>query len=169
MSFESPGYNLAALDGQPTERFEAVARATKQIDGLSEHLPLECPQAEVGVVYHPESQEMFDYNDEDDRFLADVRGTYRALWTQGITPDVISPRMDWSGYRQLFLPNVALMDEATRENVRRTLADSEGAATGGRRQLRDVLGGRAVELRAAGRAGRGIGRAGGGRVGGHGV
>ena len=103
-----------------------MARATKQIDGLSEHLPLECPQAEVGVVYHPESQEMFDYNDEDDRFLADVRGTYRALWTQGITPDVISPRMDWSGYRQLFLPNVALMDEATRENVRRTLADSEG-------------------------------------------
>ncbi|MCY3957933.1 MAG: beta-galactosidase [Chloroflexi bacterium] len=127
MSFESPGYNLAALDGTPNARFEAAARAIEQIDGLSEHLPLECPRAEVGVVYHPESQELFGYNDEDDRFLADMRGTYRALWTEGFTPDVVSPRMDWSGYRQLFLPNVALMDEAALQSVRRTLRDSAGA------------------------------------------
>ena len=126
MSFESPGYNLAALDGQPNARFEAAARAIGQIEGLSEHLPLECPQADVGIVYHPESQELFDYNDEDDRFLADLRGVYRTLWSEGITPDVISPRMDWSGYRQLFLPNVALMDEATLASVRRTLGDSSG-------------------------------------------
>ena len=94
---------------------EAAARAIGQIEGLSEHLPLECPRADVGIVYHPESQELFDYNDEDDRFLADLRGVYRTLWSEGITPDVITPRMDWSGYRQLFLPNLALMDEATLE------------------------------------------------------
>ena len=64
LSFESPGYNLVALDGEPTPRFEAVTRTIRQIDGLSEHLPLECPQAEVGIVYHPESQELFGYNDE---------------------------------------------------------------------------------------------------------
>ena len=126
MSFESPGYNLAALDGTPNARFEAAARAIEQIERLSEHLPPECPRAEVGVVYHPKSQELFGYNDEDDRFLADMRGTYRALWTEGFTPDVVSPRMDWSGYRQLFLPNVALMDEAALENVRRTLRDPAG-------------------------------------------
>ena len=123
MSFESPGYNLAALDGQPNARFEAAARAIKQIEGLSEHLPLECPRADVGIVYHPESQELFGYNDEDDRFLADLRGVYRTLWSESITPDVITPRMDWSGYRQLFLPNVALMDEATLDAVQRTLKD----------------------------------------------
>ena len=66
LSFESPGYNLVALDGEPTPRFEAARQApSEQIDGLSEHLPLECPRAEVGIVNHPESQELFGYNDED--------------------------------------------------------------------------------------------------------
>ena len=32
--------------------------------------------------------------------------------------------MDWSDYRLLFLPNVALMDDATRERIEQTLAES---------------------------------------------
>ena len=39
VSFESPGYNLISLDGNPTERFKAVSNAISQIDSLSEHLP----------------------------------------------------------------------------------------------------------------------------------
>ena len=114
LSFESPGYNLVALDGQPTPRIDAASRAAQQIKSLSEHLPLACPRAEVGIVYHPESQEIFTYNREADRFLADLRGVCRTLWTHGIQADVITPRMDWSGYRLLFLPNVTLMNEERR-------------------------------------------------------
>ena len=124
LSFESPGYNLVALDGEPTPRFEAAARAIQQIEGLAQHLPLECPKAEVGIVYHPRSQELFSYDDENDRFLADLRGVYRTLWTHGIPADVVTPRMDWSGYRLLFLPNVALMEEEARQRIARTLAES---------------------------------------------
>ena len=126
LSFESPGYNLVALDGEPTSRFNAVARVIAQIEGLADHLPLECPQAEVGIVYHPESQELFSYNDESDRFLADLRGVYRTLWTHGIAADIITPRMDWSGYRLLFLPNVTLMNAETQERIERTLLESPG-------------------------------------------
>ncbi len=124
LSFESPGYNLVALDGEPTPRFDAVARAIAQIEGLAEHLPLECPRAEVGIVYHPESQELFSYNDESDRFLADLRGVYRTLWGHGISADIITPRMDWSGYRLLFLPNVTLMNAETQERIELTLLES---------------------------------------------
>ena len=124
LSFESPGYNLVALDGEPTPRFNAAAQAIAQIEGLAEHLPLECPCADVGIVYHPESQELFSYNGESDRFLADLRGVYRTLWSHGIPAEVITPRMDWSGYRLLFLPNVALMDGETQERIERTLQES---------------------------------------------
>ncbi|MCZ6677375.1 MAG: beta-galactosidase [Candidatus Poribacteria bacterium] len=124
LSFESPGYNLVALDGEPTPRFEAVARAIRQIKSLAAHLPLECPRPEVGIVYHPESQELFSYNGESDRFLADLRGVYRTLWTHGIPADIITPRMDWSGYQLLFLPNVALMDADTQKRIERTLDES---------------------------------------------
>ncbi len=124
LSFESPGYNLVALDGKPTPRFEAVTRAIRQIDGLGEHLPLECPRAEVGIVYHPESQELFGYNDEAERYVADLEGVYRTLWTQGVPADVITPAMDWSDYRLLFLPNVTLMTDAVRQRIERTLDES---------------------------------------------
>ena len=48
--------------------------------GMEEHLPLTCETADVAVVYHSESQELFSYNDEDDRYLGDMCGVHRALW-----------------------------------------------------------------------------------------
>ena len=127
LSLESPGYSLAAPDGEPTARLEATARAIAQIDRLKDHLPLVCPKAEVAIVYHPESQELFSYDGENERFWADLRGVYRTLWRHGIPADVVTPRMDWSGYRLLFLPNVTLMNEATQERIARTLDESPDA------------------------------------------
>ena len=124
LSFESPGYNLIALDGGQTARFEYVVRAIERIEGLRDHLPLECPQAEIGIVYHPTSQELFAYNDENERFVADLRGVYRTLWSNGIPADVVTPKMDWSGYRLLFLPNLALMTDEAQRRIARTLDES---------------------------------------------
>ncbi len=124
LSFESPGYNLAALDGRPTERLRAVAAAVDRIEGMKDHLPLECPPAEVGIVYHPESQELFGLNGRTERFNADLRGVYRTLWRHGIPADILSPRMDWSGYRLLFLPNLALMGGEVRQRIGQTLEES---------------------------------------------
>jgi len=121
LSFESPGYNLVALDGQPTARLEAVSRAIAQIDGMRDYLPVDCGRAEIGIVYHPPSQELFSYNDETQRYNADLKGVYRTLWRNGLAADLLTPAMDWSDYRLLFLPNVALMNSATRERIERTL------------------------------------------------
>jgi len=94
LSFESPGYNLVALDGQPTARLEAVSRAIAQIEGMRDYLPVDCGRAEIGIVYHPPSQELFGYNDETQRYNADLQGVYRTLWRHGLAADLLTPSMD---------------------------------------------------------------------------
>lgn len=117
LSFESPGYSLVAPDGKPTARLEAAVQAVAHINRLKDHLPLTVPKPEVAIVYHPESHELFNYDESGERFLGDLRGVYRTLWRNGIPADVITPRMDWSGYALLFLPNVTRMDEATQRRI----------------------------------------------------
>ena len=124
LSFESPGYNLAALDGASTPRFEAVKGAVAQIESMRYHLPLECPRAGDGIVYDAQSQELFGFNDQAQRFNTDLLGVYRTLWHAGINADILTPAMDWSGYRLLFLPNTALMGDALLSRIERTLDDS---------------------------------------------
>ena len=120
LSFESPGYNLVSYDGQPNSRLRATSRAIKQIAELRGHLPLERPPAQAAIVYHGPSHEIFTYDGENERFVTDLRGTYRSLWKQGIAVDIVSPSMDWSGYQVVLLPNVALMDEPTRARILQT-------------------------------------------------
>ena len=124
VAFEAPGYNLAALDGRPTARLEAVSEAISQIDGLAEHLPLRVPKARVALVNHQPSHDLFTMNGEGDRFLADLRGTYRTLWENGTPVDLVTPSHDWAGYDLVVLSNVALMTDEVRERIDRTLADS---------------------------------------------
>ena len=121
VSFESPGYNLISLDGNPTERFKAVSNAISQIDSLSEHLPLSIPKAEVALVNHQFSHELFSYNDEGDRFLSDLRGTYRTLWEYGIPVDIVTPKMDWTDYKLVIIPNLALMTDEAANRISATL------------------------------------------------
>ena len=123
-SFESPGYNLIALDGEPTERWESTAEALAQIAGMQEHLPPVFEPAEVAVVYCSDSQELFTYNDEGDRYLDDLRGVHRALWVNGTPVDVVSPDMDWSPYRLIYLSNAALMTDQLRERIERSLDEN---------------------------------------------
>ena len=124
VAFESPGYNLAALDGRPTPRLEAVSEAISQIDGIAEHLPLRVPKARVALVNHQPSHDLFTMNGESDRFLADLRGTYRTLWTNGIPVDIVTPGQDWAGYDLVLLSNVAMMTDEVRDRIARTLSDS---------------------------------------------
>ncbi len=126
LSFESPGYNLAALDGKPTPRLQAVSRAIARIEGMKEHLPVDCGRARVGILYHAPSQELFGLNDEGQRYSSDLTGVWTALWRNGIAADLVTPAMDWTGYDLLFLPNLALMDEPARKRLERTLAESPG-------------------------------------------
>lgn len=124
VAFESPGYNLAALDGRPTPRLEAVAEEISRIDAIAGHLPLRVPNAKVAIVNHQQSHDLFTMNGEGDRFLADLRGTYRTLWSNGFPVDIVTPNHDWTGYDLLFLANVTLMTDEVRNRISRTLIDN---------------------------------------------
>ena len=121
LSFEAPGYSLVAPDRSPTPRLEAVIKAISEIDLLVDHLPLEIPRADAAVVYSPMGHEIFTYGSEGERFLKDLRGVYRTLWENNIQMDVITPGMDWSDYKAIYLPNVALLDGETIEKIKGVL------------------------------------------------
>ena len=127
LSFEAPGYSLVAPDRSPTPRSEAVIKAISEIDMLVDHLPLDVPRADAAVVYSPMSHEIFAYEilsargGEWERFFKDLRGVYRTLWENNIQMDVITPSMDWSDYKAIYLPNVALLDSETIEKIKGVL------------------------------------------------
>jgi len=121
MSFEAPGLNLVALDGEPTPRWAAVEKAASQIKAIAEHLPLQIPRAELAIAYSAPSQEVFMYADKEEAFNDELMGLYRRLWSNSIPQDVVSPSMDWSKYKVIYLPNFAVLDNVAILRIRQTL------------------------------------------------
>ena len=126
MTFEGPGLNLVALDGEPTSRWHAVREAISQIDSIADHLPPEIPPAEMAIGYSGLSHEVFFYNDREHLFLQQLRGLYRALWPDNIPQDIVTPHGDWSAYKLVYLPNFAVLDEVAIARLRSVLEDPQG-------------------------------------------
>ena len=40
--------------------------------------------------------------------VAVIRGIHRALWEHSVPVELVTTRMDWSGYKLIFLPNLML-------------------------------------------------------------
>ncbi|MCY4605494.1 MAG: beta-galactosidase, partial [Gemmatimonadetes bacterium] len=80
MTYEAPGLNIAALDGEPTERLHAATATIAQIDRIAAHLPLSIPRADVAIAYSGPSDDAFDFNDHGTPFIQHHRALYRTLW-----------------------------------------------------------------------------------------
>ena len=126
MTFEAPGLNLVRLDGESTERWEAVQGAIAQINSIAPHLPHSVPAAQLGLAYSAPSSEIFLLGDNEDSFKEDFRGLHRTLWAQSIPRDIITPSMDWSKYRVVCLPNFGVLDEVAIRSIRQALQDEDG-------------------------------------------
>ena len=128
MSFEAPGLNLVSLDGTPRPRWNAIVETIGRIDAIKEHLPLGVPRAKEALAYSGPRQEMFLYNDQVEIFNSAIENTYRGLWTHSIPRDLVTPRMDWSPYDVVLLPNFALLDETATARIRQSLQSPDGPA-----------------------------------------
>ena len=126
MTFEAPGLNIAALDGEPTQRFTAAAQTIAQIDALAPHLPLSIPPGDIGIAYSGPSDDIFDFNDMGTAFVQRHRALYRALWPHSIAQDLLTPAMDWSQYSLVYLPNFAVLDQAALTRLRGLLEQDAG-------------------------------------------
>ena len=126
MTFEAPGLNLVSLDGEATARWTAVQKAIGQIGALAPHLPLSIPRAEMAVGYSAPSLDVFFFAQQDRRFEQELRALYRALWPASVPMDIVSPSMDWSGYKLVYLPNFALLDEVAIDRLRAAIGRRDG-------------------------------------------
>ena len=111
MAFESPGYNLASLDGKPTQRLEAVSEDILKIKEIYEHLPLGFFNSQVAIMNHQLSHEIFTYNELGDEFIQEIRGLFRNFWSDGIQADIISPKTDLTNYKLILLPNISIITD----------------------------------------------------------
>ncbi len=126
MTFEAPGLNIAALDGEPTVRLRAAEKVIAQIDELAPHLPLSIPPAELAIAYSGPSENLFDFNGMGTRFIQRHRALYRALWPHSVAMDLVTPAMDWSHYKLVYLPNFAALDAAALTRLRGLLEQADG-------------------------------------------
>ncbi len=128
-SFEAPGFTLVSPDGSSTDRLSAVSDAIRDIDLIKEHLPLVIPKAEIGIVYHEDSQLLFDLGREagapgkrdKGEYGDNIFGVYRALWEHNIPVDIIAPGMDWRKYKVIYLSNTILLDSQLIEKIIQTI------------------------------------------------
>ena len=118
MTFEAPGLSIMALDGEPTERFEAAKKTIAQIEAISDHLPMTIPQSDMAIVYSSLSHQVFRFNDADYKFLQHHRGMYRALWPHSVDVGLVTVQNDWSAYKLLYLPNLSVMDDVALSKIR---------------------------------------------------
>ena len=126
MTYEAPGLNIAALDGEPTERLHAATATIAQIDRITAHLPLAIPRADVAIAYSGPSDDAFDFNDHGTHFIQHHRALYRALWAQSVAMDLVTPAMDWSEYALVYLPHFAVLDEVAITCLRGLLQAADG-------------------------------------------
>ena len=133
MTYEAPGLNIAALDGEPTERLHAATATIAQIDRIADHLPLAIPCADVAIAYSGPSDDAFDFNDQGVQFIQHHRARYRALWAQSVAMDLVTPAMNWSEYSLVYLPHFSILDEMAivrlRSLLRATAPTSSPMAT----------------------------------------
>ena len=126
MTYEAPGLNIAALDGEPTERLHAATATIAQIDRIATHLPLAIPRADVAIAYSGPSDDAFDFNDHGVQFIQHHRALYRTLWAQSVAMDLVTPAMDWSEYALVYLPHFAVLDEVAITCLRGLLQAADG-------------------------------------------
>ena len=128
MTFEAPGLSLMAQDGQPSPRWHAVTQTIEKIDRISEHFPLVIDPAPIATAYSGPSDEIFWSNQQQPRFIHQLRGLYRTLWKHSFSQDIVTPARDWSSYRLVYLPNFARLDDASVSRLRQVLQNKTGPA-----------------------------------------
>ena len=126
MTFEAPGLNIAALDGEPTVRLQAAEKAIAQIGKIAPHLPVSIPRADVAIAYSGPSDDVFDFNSVGLQFIQRHRAMYRALWPHSVAMDLVTPVMDWSEYKLVYLPNFAVLDADAIRVLRSLLERADG-------------------------------------------
>lgn len=125
-TYEAPGLNLVSLAGDPLPRLKAVTQTIREMSLLEDHLPLTIPKADLALVYHDKSHMMYEFGKGQDQYRDAILAFYRTFWQHNIPVDVITPKMDWSQYKIVCLPNTVLLDEQLAAKIAATVQNQQG-------------------------------------------
>lgn len=122
---EAPGLNLVSPNGKPLPQLKAIEQAISSIKSLevSAHLPLKISQAEVAIVHDSDNDILIEMENEKEQQWRFVKGIYRGFWESNVPVDLVTPKMDWSGYKLIFLPNLMLMTKSTINKIHRVIRE----------------------------------------------
>ena len=107
---EAPGLNLVTMSGKPLPQLKAIEKAIGSIRSMESHLPLKIPRAEVAIAYDSDNAIVMEMENAKGQQLRFIRGIHRSLWENNIPVDLVTTRMDWSGYKLVFLPQPDVAD-----------------------------------------------------------
>ena len=120
---EAPGLNLVTMSGKPLPQLKAIEKAIGSIRSMESHLPLKIPQAEAAIAYDSDNAIVMEMENAKGQQLRFIRGIHRSLWENNIPVDLVTTRMDWSGYKLVFLPHLMLLTQATIDKIRQVRRD----------------------------------------------
>jgi hypothetical protein len=111
------------MSGKPLPQLKAIEKAIGSIRSIESHLPLKIPRAEVAIAYDSDNAIIMEMENAKGQQLRFIRGIHRSLWENNIPVDLVTTRMDWSGYKLVFLPSLMLLTESTIDKIRRVRRD----------------------------------------------
>jgi hypothetical protein len=79
------------------------------------------PKAEIALLYDPETATVAEMAGGSHQYRQAIRGVHRTLWEQNIPIDMVTPGMDWSGYKVVYLPNLMMVNDSLSKKIVRTL------------------------------------------------
>ena len=116
-SHEAPGLNLVSAAGLRLPRLEAVEETIRGIAAVEPYLPLTVPKAQVALVYDAATDDLANMADAREDYWSAVRGVHRGLWEKNIPVDLITPNMDWAGYKVIYMPHQMVLTAAAIEKI----------------------------------------------------
>lgn len=114
---EAPGLNLVAMNGKPLPQLKTIEKAIRSIRSLDSHLPLKIPQAEVAIDFDSDNAIIVEMENSKEEQWQFIRAIHRTLWEHNVPVDLVTTRMDWSGYKLIFLPNLMLLTQPTIDKI----------------------------------------------------
>lgn len=114
-------HGILQHSGEPGRKYAEVRQVGAELAKLAPHLDGSIIRNEAAIVRCFENDWVFDIQPHNPgyKYLRRVKHYHKYFVTRHTGIDVVSPEADWSGYKLLILPHLALVDGALVDKVHR--------------------------------------------------
>ncbi|CAM3826223.1 beta-galactosidase [Cohnella lubricantis] len=120
-SWEQNPNGILRHDGTPRRAYDEIKQVTRELAGFSSDLAGTRVESPVAILHSYDQIWAFESQKQYSNFnyRKHITAYYRELLRMGITPDLIDPAMDLSGYAFVVAPSMSMVSDEIRENLER--------------------------------------------------